>query len=143
VALWQIALIVLVIVWALQALGTFMQMRHYHDVMGAISRRWSDGYLGAGNARSTFGKGVILVLVVAPDGCVRRLLVMEGRSVMAKFKSLDAFEGSPLDELRSGAALGEKAAGREKALAAAIAQIDRARAARQKANAEAPQAAPA
>jgi glucitol operon activator protein len=140
VQLWQIALIVLAIVWALQALGTFVQMRHYRDVMGAISRRRSDGYLGAGNARSTFGKGVILVLVVAPDAQVRRLLVMEGRSVLAKFKPLSEFEGRSLDELRAGKAFGETQKGREKALAMAIEQIDRARSSGRKAETTAAQA---
>ena len=126
--IWQVILLVLVVVWGLQALGTFAQMRHYRDVMGSISRQWSDGHLGAGNARGAFGKGVILVLVVAPDGHVRRLLVMEGRSVLAKFKALDGFEGRSLDELRSGTVFGEGQKGREKALAQAIEQIDRARA---------------
>jgi glucitol operon activator protein len=131
VQLWQIALIVLVIAWGLQAFGTFVQMRHYREMMGAITRQWSDGYLGAGNARGALGKGVILLLVVGPDASVRRLLIMEGRSVLAKFQPLREFEGRPLDELRSGTALGTNQKGRETALAQAIAQIDRARAARQ------------
>ncbi|SDR62942.1 glucitol operon activator protein [Rhizobiales bacterium GAS191] len=141
VQLWQIALIVLVIAWGLQALGTFVQMRHYREVMGAITRQWSDGYLGAGNARAAFGKGVILLLVLGPDARVRRLLVMEGRSVLAKFKPLGEFEGRALDELRSGAVFGANGKGRETALAQAIAQIDKARAARQATEIAAPHAA--
>jgi glucitol operon activator protein len=141
VQLWQIALIVLVIAWGLQALGTFAQMRHYREMMGTIARQWSDGYLGAGNARAALGKGVILLLVVGPDMRVRRLLVMEGRSVLAKFKALGEFEGRPLDELRSGGAFGPDRKGRETALAQAIAQIDKARAARDTTGIATPQAA--
>lgn len=125
---WQIALIVLVIVWALQSVGTYVQMRHYREVMGSIRTRWADGFLGAGNARGTFGKGVILMLVVSPEARVRRLMVMEGRSVFAKFKILAEFEGRPLDELRSGTVMGAGEAGREKALVQAIEQVDKARA---------------
>lgn len=123
-AFWQTALIVLAIVWGVQMIGVWLQMRHYRDIMGSISATWSDGRVGAGNARSVFGKGVILVLVVGPDDIVRRLLVMEGRSVFAKFKPLPEFEGRRLDSLRDGA-FGENEKGRAQALTAAIAQIDR------------------
>ncbi|WP_342364259.1 transcriptional regulator GutM [Terrarubrum flagellatum] len=123
-AFWQTALIALAIVWGVQMVGVWLQMRHYRDIMGSISATWSDGRVGAGNARSLFGKGVILVLVVGPDDIVRRLLVMEGRSVFAKFKPLPEFEGRRLDSLRD-SAFGENEKGRAQALAAAIAQIDR------------------
>ena len=141
VQLWQIALIVLVVAWGLQALGTFAQMRHYRDMMGTIQRQWSDGYLGAGNARGAFGKGVILLLVIGPDLRVRRLMLMEGRSVLATFKALAEFEGRTLDELRSGTAFGHNQKGHEAALAQAIAQIDNAKGAAPPAGVTALQAA--
>lgn len=124
--LWQLGLILLAVVWALQAVGTWMQMKHYREVMGDISRRWADGFVGAGNARGRLGKGVILILVVSPDDVVRRLAVMEGRSVMAKFKPLPEFEGRPLSELRENGFPG-KEKGRNLALSRAIEQIDRTR----------------
>lgn len=122
--LWQIALIALVGAWALQAVGTYFQMRHYRGVMGDVSRRWADGFVGAGSAKSTFGKGGILLMVVSQDGIVRRLSVMQGRSVFAKFKHSAEFDGMPLAQLRTLTPFADP--GRTKALGIAIAQIDRA-----------------
>lgn len=122
---WQVALIALAVAWALQAVGTWRQMRHYRLVLGDISRRFADGHMGAGNARAGLGRGVILILVVGPDDLVRQVSVMEGRSVFASFKALDEFAGLPLDALRKSGMFKEP--GRNEALAKAIEQIDRAR----------------
>jgi glucitol operon activator protein len=122
--LWQIALIVFVLAWGLQALGTYVQMRHYRKVMGGIAQQWADGFVGAGNSRATFGKGVILLLVVSSDMVVRRMMVMQGRSVFATFKPIVDCDGQPLDRLREGQVFADKA--RAKALAMAVTQIDKA-----------------
>ena len=122
--LWQIALIALVAAWALQAVGTYFQMRHYRSVMGEVSNRWSDGFIRAGNAKSTLGRGVILLLVVGPDRIVRRLSVMQGRSVFAKFRPCPEQEGRSLEALSADPPFTD--AGCRKALSAAIAQIDKA-----------------
>ena len=122
--LWQIALIGLVAAWALQALGTYAQMRHYSSVMGDASGAWPDGFLGAGNARSRFGAGVILLLVVSPDRIVRRLLIMRGRSVFARFRPVPEMEGRPLDGLPEDPLFADKAHGG--ALSVALKQIDKA-----------------
>ncbi len=131
-ALWQFGLILLAVVWVLQAIGTWVQMRHYRTVMGGISRQWADGHLGAGNSRSVLGKGMILILIIGPDDIVRRLMLMEGRSVFARFKVMEGFEGLRLAALRDPAV----AEGRPKlaarkgfrvALGQALEQIERAR----------------
>lgn len=121
---WQIALLALAIVWALQILGTWRQMQHYRAVMGDIQRRWRDGAVGVGNSKGRRGKGVILILVAAPDGLVRRVMVMEGRTVLATFVPLPQFEGRTLESLRDGSAFADDA-GRREALARAVEQIDR------------------
>ena len=131
-AVWQFGLVLLGVVWALQALGTWIQMRHYRRVMGGISRQWSDGYLGAGNARSALGKGVILILVVGPDEIVRRLVLMEGRSIFARFEPRPEFEGMRLQALRDRKPLtGDPkifaSKGFKGALKQAVDQIDRVR----------------
>jgi len=123
---WQIALILLAAVWAAQAAGTWRQMLHYSSVMGEITRSWSDGWVGAGNARGKFGKGVIILLVVDPRQVVRRLLIMEGRSVLAKFVPLPEFEGRPLSALGGETFPGHQKE-RNQAISRAIEQIGRAR----------------
>ncbi len=133
--LWQIALVALVCAWALQAVGTFFQMRHYRGVMGDVSTRWSDGFVGAGNAKSTLGRGVILLLVVGPDRIVRRLAVMQGRSVFAKFRVCPDLEGQPLEALRASPPFQDR--GRVAALSMAISQIEKASGSRQQVQAAA------
>ncbi|SCY21822.1 transcriptional regulator GutM [Microvirga guangxiensis] len=126
-ALWQIGLLLLAAVWLLQAVGTWLQMRHYREVMGTIHSRWTDGYMGVGNARASLGRGVILILVVAPDDTIRDLFVMEGRSVFAKFKRLDQFEGRDVVSLLADEAfIGMR--GRKQALEQALQQIENAKA---------------
>ncbi|ODT02557.1 MAG: transcriptional regulator [Mesorhizobium sp. SCN 65-20] len=127
-AIWQWGLLLLAVVWALQSLGVWMQMRHYSDVFKGITEKYKDGYVGAGNCRGRFGKGTIALVVVTPDLLVQRLLTMTGRSVFAKFRRHENLEGMTLDQLRSNpAVLGEGEAGVAEAVKKAVEQIDRAR----------------
>jgi glucitol operon activator protein len=127
-ALWQWGLLLLAVVWGLQSLGVWIQMRHFGDVMKGVTSKYNDGYVGAGHRRGRLAKGTIAMVVVGPDLTIRRLLVMRGRSVFAKFKRLEQFEGAPLDRLRSNpAVLGEGEPGAAEAVKTAIEQIDRAR----------------
>lgn len=128
-AIWQWGLLLLAAVWALQALGVWMQMQHYSGVFKGITEKYRDGFVGAGNYRGRFQKGTIALVVVTPDLVVRRLLLMSGRSVFTKFRRHEEFEGMPLDRLRSQPAImGDKEPGVTEAVKRAIEQIDRARA---------------
>lgn len=127
-AIWQWALLALALLWGLQSLGVWYQMRHYSDVMKGISSKYGDGYVGAGNFRGRLGKGVIVLIVVDHDLKVQRFLEMSGRSVFAKFKRKEKFEGVSLDEIRSDPAVaGEGEPGTAEAVKRAIEQIDRIR----------------
>ncbi|HTV68826.1 MAG TPA: transcriptional regulator GutM [Rhizobiaceae bacterium] len=127
-ALWQWGLLALFLVWALQSLGVWLQMRHYGDVFKGVTNQFNDGYVGAGNFRGRFSKGVIVLIVVTPDLIVRRLMIMSGRTVFTKFHRHEEFEGITLDQLRANpAVLGEGETGVAEAVTRAIAQIDRAR----------------
>ena len=120
--LWEKGLIALAVLWALQSVGTWVQMRHYRAVMTIIARNWPDGLLGASASRGYLGKGVIAIVVATSDEVVRQVFVMEGRSVFAKFEECREDQGLTL------AALAAKAGGRSrhKAIAGAIEQIRRA-----------------
>ncbi len=127
-AIWQWGLLLLVVVWALQSLGVWLQMRHYADVFKGVTDQFSDGFVGAGNFRGRLGKGAIALIVVTPDFIVRRVMTMNGRSVFTKFKRHQEFEGISLDQLRSNPAImGEGEPGVAEAVKRAIEQIDRAR----------------
>ena len=118
-------ILVLALLWALQAVGTYFQMRHYQGVLGRITREGGEGYVGVGNAKARFGKGVILILVSGEDGVVRRALRMRGMTIFARFKEAPDLVGMGLDELRDEAREGPYDEGTMLAARRAIEQIDR------------------
>jgi glucitol operon activator protein len=87
------------VLWATQIAGTWLQTRHYRRVLGHITRTQNDGYVGVGNARSTYGKGVILILVAERDGTVREAHAMRGRTVFARFRPASDLVGLRADAL--------------------------------------------
>ena len=118
-------ILALAIVWILQIVGTYFQMQHYRRVLGRITSESSEGYVGVGNAKATFGKGVILILVSDEDGVIKEALRMRGMTILARFNEAPDLVGMSLEELR----LPEREGPYEKAtmLAArrAVEQIDR------------------
>jgi len=99
-AIWQWALLALALLWGLQSLGVWFQMRHYGDVMKGITAKYADGYVGAGHVRGRLKKGTIILIVVDRGLIVQRLLQMSGRTVFAKFVRRHDFEGKTLGSLR-------------------------------------------
>jgi len=98
--IWQWLLLALALLWGLQSLGVWFQMRHYSDVMKGITAKYADGFVGAGHVRGQLKKGTIILIVVDRDFVVQRFLQMSGRSVFAKFRRLADFEGKTLERLR-------------------------------------------
>lgn len=97
---WAVLLLVLGCLWVLQVMGTYFQMSHYRKVLGGITAAGKDGFVGVGNAKSRFGKGVILILVAGREGSVERALKMRGRTVFARFEEAKGLVGLGVDELR-------------------------------------------
>jgi len=119
------AILILAVAWALQIVGTYFQMRHYREVLRAITREGGEGFVGVGNAKATFGKGVILILVADGNDVVNRALRMRGMTIFARFKEAQDLVGMRLKELRVGDR--EEPYGKSTLLAArrAVEQIDR------------------
>ncbi len=99
---WKTGLLLFAVCWALQIVGTMLQMRHYRRVLGALEARWTDGFIGSGSARARFGRGAIMILVVSPAGIVRDALVMQGRTVWAKFKPMPSLVGLDVARCQGG-----------------------------------------
>ena len=95
------AILLPAVAWILQIVGTYFQMRHYREVLGRITREGGEGYVGVGNAKATFGKGVVLILVADENDVVRRALRMRGMSVFARFNDVPDLVGMSLEELRA------------------------------------------
>jgi glucitol operon activator protein len=124
-ALWQIALLFLAAAWAVQSIGVWLQVQHYHRTFGAMRTQWSDGRLGVGAAPGRVGAGVIALIVVSPEGLVRKLHAMRGRSVFAKFKDRVEFEGMSVEDLKARAGSAEFERGLGQAVLKAIEQIEK------------------
>jgi glucitol operon activator protein len=122
--LWQIALIVFAAAWVVQSIGVWLQMRHYQKKFTELRSQWTDGAMGAGAAPGRFGKGVIALVVTAPNGTVRKVCVMQGRSVFAKLKDRVDLEGVSTAELKRRATSGKFDAGVGLAIGKAIEQIE-------------------
>ncbi len=118
-------ILVLALVWALQIVGTYFQMRHYREVLGGITREGGEGYVGVGNAKARLGKGVILILVAGEDDVVRRALRMRGMTIFARFQEAPELVGMGLDELRNEEREGPYERGTMLAARRAVEQIDR------------------
>lgn len=125
------ALLVLAIVWALQIFGTWYQMRHYRAVLSGITERSTEGYVGVGNAKASFGKGVILILVVGESGEVTDALRMRGRTILARFEQAPDLVGMDLADLRLPEREGPYDAGTMQAVRRAVEQVDRIKAERE------------
>jgi glucitol operon activator protein len=124
-ALWQIALLFLAAAWAVQSIGVWLQVQHYQRTFGAMRARWSDGRLGVGAAPGRIGAGVIAMIVVSPEGLVRKLHAMRGRSVFAKFKDRPEFEGIAVEDLKARASSANFERGLGQAVLKAIEQIEK------------------
>ena len=127
---WRELLLLFGLLWGLQVIGTALQMRHYRRVLASLSTDWTDGFIGSGNARSRFGRGAVVILAVSPTGRIRRALVMEGRTVWAKFREHVLPDGVDLDAVRSDATLAGSRRALADAFGAAVAQVDAVRAGR-------------
>ncbi|MCA1716834.1 MAG: transcriptional regulator GutM [Actinobacteria bacterium] len=124
-------ILLLAFLWLLQMVGTFFQMRHYREILGGVSREGGRGYVGVGNAKARFGKGVILILVSGEDDVVRKALRMRGATVFARFQEAPDLVGLSLEELRSEEREGPYEKATMQATRRAIEQIDRIKAERE------------
>lgn len=95
----QSALVLLFVFWVLQSAGAWVQWRHYQQSLAGNRENWKQGFLGVGTSRRKFGFGAVAMLVVSPDLRVKKLQVMNGISIFARFKDIAAYEGLTLDAL--------------------------------------------
>ena len=97
----QSALTLLFVFWVLQTAGAWMQWRHYQQSVAGNRENWTQGYLGVGKSRRKFGFGAVAMVVVSPELRVKKVQVMTGISIFARFKDVVAFEGMSLEGLAS------------------------------------------
>lgn len=101
---WQGVLALLAVAWALQCVGTLIQVRRYRAAFRELSSGWSDGWMGVGRGGSRLQAGAIVMAVVAPDETVRRAVAIRGRTVFARAVRLTELEDRPVSAVRRDAA---------------------------------------
>lgn len=99
-SVWFVVIPILAGLWFLQSVGTYFQMSHYRKVLGGIAEKGGEGYVGVGNAKGRFGKGVILILVSDPEGAVKRAIRMRGMTVFARFQEAPDLIGTDIEFLK-------------------------------------------
>lgn len=101
-SVWFVVIPILAGLWFLQGVGTYFQMSHYRKVLGGVAGKGGEGYVGVGNAKGRFGKGVILILVSDLEGTVTRALRMRGMTVFARFDEAPNLVGTDIESLKEG-----------------------------------------
>ena len=125
VGLWSWILLILAVLWLLQIAGTYYQVSHYRKILGRVASEGGEGYVGVGNAKGRFGKGVILILVSDAEGTITKALKMRGRTVFARFEEARNFVGLHIEDLRDEKREEPYDAGTMLAARRAIQQIDK------------------
>lgn len=97
----QSALIFLFLFWVLQTAGAWIQWRHYQQSVAGNRDSWTQGYLGVGKSRRKFGFGAVAIVVVSTELRVKKVQVMTGMSIFARFKDIPLYEGMSLEALTS------------------------------------------
>ncbi|WP_061931776.1 transcriptional regulator GutM [Aureimonas sp. AU22] len=100
---WQAALALLALAWALQCVGTVIQVGRYRAAFRDVGSSSTDGWMGVGKGGGALRGGAIAMIVVAPDGRVRRATSLQGRTVFAKARRLHELEGRLASDLRNDA----------------------------------------
>lgn len=96
----RFGLLALAVMWALQLVAAWSQMRYYRNVVRQTAQDWHCGFLGVGTSRSRIGPGAVAIVVIDDDSTVRQVLSMSGLSVFARFRALPDFGGGSTGEFR-------------------------------------------
>lgn len=123
----QQALLLLLLFWILQIVGSWIQWKHYRSAMNDATGQWSDGFLGAGRSKPRFGAGCVALLSVSPDLRVRQLRTMSGITVFARFKHDPSVHDWTLSQLATHYAAGTRDNAVAKAIRQAITQVEEVR----------------
>jgi glucitol operon activator protein len=89
----RLGLLLLALMWALQVMASWVQLRHYRSVVRRTAAQWNSGFLGASSFKARLGRGAIAIVVIDNEARVRKVLSMSGLSVFARFKALDDLRG--------------------------------------------------
>jgi len=120
---WQVLLVAWVVLWGLQSVGTWFQMRAFRRQMADLQTSHNSGYMGSGQARKRLGAGAIVMIVTDDALKVSRCVVMKGMTFFARFQPLPQYEGKTLEEMQAALAAEPEKSSLRLAATSAINQI--------------------
>jgi glucitol operon activator protein len=112
----RLGLLLLAVMWALQVIASWMQMRYYRTVVRKTASEWTSGFLGAGSFKPKLGRGAIAIVVIDDEARVREALSLSGFSVFARFKPRRDLVGGSSTDFRERLELASLAPGVKQAL---------------------------
>lgn len=93
---WSRFILFLPFVWALQFLFMYPQTRHLRKELQRV--REGGGRIGIGAKRGWLGPGAMVILVGDDARMIHEARVMTGRTVLARFRSMDEVVGTSVDD---------------------------------------------
>ena len=86
-------LFVILILFILQALGGYYQVKNYRATVRDIHKL---GNVGIGQKKGKFFNGNIVMVASDSDGIIKGVVILDGITFLSKFHSVDEFLGKPL-----------------------------------------------
>lgn len=90
---------ILIIIFILQILLRWKQVKYYNDKVNEIYYKHESGYMGIGIDKGRFHGRNIVVIVVDENNFIKEAQILSGYSVFAKFKTMEDLIGEYLDTI--------------------------------------------
>jgi glucitol operon activator protein len=95
------SLFALALLWAVQLVGSWYQMRHYRDTVRTTVARWQSGFLGVGSRKASFRRGAIVILVLSSEMRIAQFSCMSGLTVLSRFRSYPRFLDMSIEQFNA------------------------------------------
>lgn len=94
--MWIRLMILIGILWMIQVVLTYFQIKHYHKRIMELKRK---GRVGIGSIKGKLTPGVIIILATNLRGTIVDAEIMKGLSVFARFKKVKELIGQNINNL--------------------------------------------
>ncbi|MFO3666832.1 transcriptional regulator GutM [Anaerococcus kampingiae] len=88
---------ILIIIFILQVLLRWRQVKYYNDKVREIYHLHKNGYMGIGMDKGRFHGRNIVVIVVGIDSRIKEAEILSGISVFAKFRTMKDLLGADIN----------------------------------------------
>lgn len=90
---------ILIIIFILQILLRWKQVKYYNEKVNEIYHRYSSGYMGIGLDKGRFHGRDIVIIIIDENNYIKEAQILSGSSVFAKFKTMEDLVGAYLNTI--------------------------------------------